>query len=246
MWNIGDENSQVYKTLLKFDTLRYALFPYIYSVAASVTSDGSTMMRPLVMDFRHDAKARELTDQYMFGPAFLVNPVTAYKARSREVYLPSGTGWYDFWTGRHFAGGQTLTADAPYDRLPLFMRAGSIVPVGPDQQYIGEKGDGPIMLYIYAGANGSFSLYEDDGHTYGYERGESSRIPIHWDDLTRTLTIGARTGSYPGMPASRTFSVILVTPQHAIGYGATPRGSLTYTGATMRQHLTVSPVRTPR
>ena len=124
-------------------------------VAGAVTHDGYTMMRPLVMDFRDDAKARDVTDQFMFGPAFLVSPVTEYKARSRRVYLPAGTAWYDFWTGRRSDGGQTITADAPYDRIPLFVRAGSIVPVGPDQQYIGEKTREALTLYVYAGANGS-------------------------------------------------------------------------------------------
>jgi alpha-D-xyloside xylohydrolase len=237
MWNIGDEASPVYQTELKFDKLRYALFPYIYSVAASVTHDGSTMMRPLVMDFRTDVKARDLADQFMFGPAFLVNPVTEYKARTRRVYLPAGTSWYDFWTGRRLAGGTTITADAPYDSLPVFVRAGSIVPVGADQLYIGEKPDAPVTLYVYAGANGRFSLYEDDGRSYGYERGEFARIPIAYDDSTRTLTIGARTGTYPGAPARRTFSVILVTPQSPIGYGAAANNPVTYTGAAVTVRL---------
>jgi len=237
MWNVGDERSAVYQTELKFDRLRHALFPYIYSVAATVTFDGSTMMRPMTMDFRNDATARELTDEYMFGPAFLVSPVTEYKARSRQVYLPAGADWYDFWTGEHFTGSRTITADAPYDRLPLYMRAGSIVPVGPERQYIGEQRDAPITLYVYAGANGHFSLYEDDGRSYGYERGELSRIPIDWNDATRTLTIGARAGSYPGMPASRTFAIVLVAPQHAMGYGALGDGSITYTGTTIRRQL---------
>ena len=236
-WNIGDDSSAVYQTELKFDRLRYALFPYIYSVAGAVTQDGSTMMRPLVMDFRTDAKSLEQTDEYMFGPAFLVNPVTAYKARSRQVYLPSGTDWYDFWTGTRVTGGQTIAADAPYDRLPLFMRAGAIVPVGPEQQYVGEKRDGPITLYVYAGADGRFSLYEDEGRTYGYERGEFSRIPIAWNNATRTLTIGTRTGSYPGMPASRTFTVVLVTPQAPAGYGATGGNAIAYTGAAISTRL---------
>jgi alpha-D-xyloside xylohydrolase len=227
MWNIGDERSAVYQSELKFDRLRYALFPYIYSVAGAVTQDGSTLMRPLVMDFRRDVKARELTDEYMFGPAFLVSPVTEYKARSRQVYLPAGTDWYDFWTGRRARGGRTETADAPLDRLPLYVRAGSIVPVGPDEQYIGEKRGSPTTLYVYAGANGHFSLYEDDGRTYGYERGEFARISIDWDDTARMLTIGALSGSYPGMPASRTFTVVLVTPQSPIGYGATANNPIT-------------------
>ena len=128
MWNIGDETSAVYRTQLKFDRLRYALFPYIYSLAGAVTHDGYSIMRPLVMDFRDDLKARDVTDQFMFGPAFLVNPVTEYKARSRPVYLPAGT-WYDFWTGKRFTGGTAVTADAPLEAMPLFVRAGSIVPV---------------------------------------------------------------------------------------------------------------------
>jgi alpha-D-xyloside xylohydrolase len=236
-WNIGDENSPVYQTELRFDRLRYALFPYIYSVAGAVTHDGSTMMRPLVMDFREDAKAREIPDQYMFGPAFLVNPVTEYKARTRSVYLPAGTAWYDFWTGKRVAGGQAITADAPFDRLPLFVRAGSIVPVGPEQQYIGEQPNAPITLYVYAGANGRFSIYEDDGRSYGYERGAFARIPIEWNDASRTLTIGARAGSYPGGPASRTFTVILVSPQSPIGYGAAGTSPIIYTGAALTTRL---------
>jgi alpha-D-xyloside xylohydrolase len=237
MWNIGDESSAVYRTELAFDRLRYALFPYIYSTAASVTFDGSTMMRPLVMDFRADATARELADEYMFGPAFLVSPITEYKARTRPVYLPAGTDWYDFWTGTRMAGGQTIAAAAPLERLPLYMRAGAIVPVGPEQQYIGEKPDAPVTLYVYAGANGRFSLYEDDGKSYGYERGEFARIPIDWNDATRTLTIGARSGRYPGMPASRTFSIVLVTPQAAAGYGATGGTAITYTGSAISRRL---------
>lgn len=237
MWNIGGESSAVYQSELKFDKLRYALFPYVYSVAGAVTQDGSTMMRPLVMDFRTDLKARDLTDQYMFGPAFLVGPVTEYKARTRPVYLPAGTDWYDFWSGNRFRGGRTITADAPYDSLPVFVRAGSIVPVGAEQQYIGEKPDAPITLYVYTGANASFSLYEDDGRTYGYERGEFARIPLTWNDAARTLTIGARSGRYPGMPASRTFTVIAVGPDASIGYGATANNPITYTGAAVSMRL---------
>lgn len=237
IWNIGDEGSPVYQAELKFDRLRYALFPYIYSVAGAVTQDGSTMMRPLVMDFRTDAKALEQTDEYMFGPAFLVSPVTTYKARSRPVYLPAGADWYDFWTGTRVGGGQAITADAPYDRLPLYMRAGAIVPVGPEQQYIGEQPNAPITLYVYAGADGRFSLYEDEGRTYGYERGEFSRIPIAWSNGTRTLTIGARTGRYPGMPDRRTFNIVLVTPQTPVGYGAAGGTPITYTGSAISTRL---------
>ena len=215
MWNLGDETTAVYQSELKFDRLRYALFPYIYSLAGAVTHDGYTMMRPLVMDFRADPKARDVTDQFMFGPSFLVSPVTEYKARSRAVYLPAGSAWYDFWTGAASAGGQTVTAAAPYDQLPVFVRAGAIVPFGPDQQYIGEKDARSLTLYVYTGANGQLALYEDDGVTYGYEKGQFSRIPISWDEATRTLTVGQRIGSFKGMLTDRTFNVVLVTPGRA-------------------------------
>jgi len=235
MWNIGDETTAVYRTQLKFDRLRYALFPYIYSLAGAVTHDGYSIMRPLVMDFRNDLEARDVTDQFMFGPAFLVNPVTEYKARSRQVYLPAGT-WYDFWTGKRFAGGATVNADAPFESIPLFVRAGSIVPVGPDQQYIGEKPRDELTLYVYAGRSGEFSLYEDDGHTYGYERRQFSRIRLSWDDVARTLTIGGRVGTFPGMRVSRRFTVVLVAPDRSVGYAGMQSGQrvVRYTGQSVR------------
>jgi alpha-D-xyloside xylohydrolase len=235
MWNLGDETTAVYQSELKFDQLRYALFPYIYSIAGAVTQDGYTMMRPLVMDFRSDVKARDVADQFMFGPSLLVNPVTEYKARSRQVYLPAGPTWYDFWTGASSAGGQTVTANAPYDQLPVFVRAGSIVPFGPEQQYIGEKDARVLTLYVYTGANGQFSLYEDDGVTYGYEKREFARIPIAWNEAARTLTIGRRTGSFKGMLTDRTFNVVLVSPATPAGYVPTAPGSrpVAYRGAAV-------------
>jgi alpha-D-xyloside xylohydrolase len=218
MWNLGSDTSAVYQAELTFDRLRYALFPYIYAIAGHTNHDGYTMMRPLVMDFAADAKAITVADQYMFGPAFLVSPVTEYKARTRQVYLPAGAAWFDFWTGKDARSGVTIAAEAPYDRLPVFVRAGSIVPVGPDQQYIGEKSPDALTLYVYAGASGTFSLYEDDGLTNGYERGQFSQIPITWDDATKTLTIGRRAGSYPGMPAARTFNVVMVKAGAPVAY----------------------------
>jgi alpha-D-xyloside xylohydrolase len=234
MWNLGDETTAVYQSELTFDRLRYALFPYIYSAAARVTHEGYTLM----MDFRADPEVRAITDQYMFGPAFLVNPVTEYKSRSRRAYLPAGTGWYDFWTGKHSPGGQTIAADAPYDRIPLFMRAGSIVPIGPEQQYIGEKDARSLTIYVYAGANGQFTLYEDDGLTYDYERRQFSRIPMVWNDATRTLTLARRAGSFTGMPGDRAFHVVLVSPERPAGYSNSPSGTVVaYRGDAVRVKL---------
>ncbi|HEU5077973.1 MAG TPA: TIM-barrel domain-containing protein [Opitutaceae bacterium] len=220
LWEFGGEQSPAYQSMLSFDRLRYRLFPYIYSIAGATTQDNSTMLRPLVMDFLSDAQARGTSDEFMFGPAFLVSPVTTYRARSRSVYLPgnASTTWYDFWTGKARAGGETFAADAPYERLPVHIRAGSIIPIGPEQQYIGEKAADPITLLVYAGADGDFSLYEDDGLTYDYEKGAFSRIPLHWDDASRTLTIGARAGSFPGMLARRTFNVVVIDAQHPQGF----------------------------
>ncbi|HVS54607.1 MAG TPA: TIM-barrel domain-containing protein [Opitutaceae bacterium] len=218
-WTFGGDDHPAYRAIAKFDRLRYRLLPYLYSIAAAATHDDGTMMRPLVMDFPADAKARTLTDEYLFGPAFLVAPVTQYQARSRAVYLPDTRGgWFDFWTGAQLAGGKQIDAPAPYDALPLHVRAGAIVPFGPDVQWTDEKPADPITLHIYAGADGAFTLYEDDGKTYGYERGEFARIPLRWDDATRTLTIGARTGTFPGMLAERTFEVVLVSAAKPVGF----------------------------
>jgi alpha-D-xyloside xylohydrolase len=215
------------------------MFPYIYSLAGSVAHQDDTIMRPLVMDFPQDRKARELADEYMFGRSFLVAPVTKYKERSRSVYLPVSPGWYDFWTGQAVRPGATIAAAAPYDSLPVFVRAGSIVPFGPELQYIAEKPSDPITLYIYEGANGSFTLYEDQGSNYDYEKGLFSEIPMQWDDGTKTLTIGGRKGSYEGMLQHRTFQVVRVSPQNAIGFSFTPTPvhTLEYDGAPVKLAL---------
>jgi alpha-D-xyloside xylohydrolase len=235
IWQFGGDTSTAYQAMLKFDRLRYRLLPYIYSLAGAVTQHAGTLMRPLVMDFRSDAAARKISDQYMFGPALLVSPITSYNARSRSVYLPAAAGWYDFWTGAYASGGATVSAAAAFDSIPVYARAGSIIPVGPELQYTGEKPADPITLFLYAGADGSFDLYEDQGLTYDYEHGEFSTIPLHWNDATRTLTIGARSGTFAGMLASRTFQVVLISPSKAVGFSFTPLPdkTVTYTGAAL-------------
>jgi alpha-D-xyloside xylohydrolase len=221
MWELGD-GSPAYAAHVKFDRLRYRMFPYIYSVAGAVTHRGGSIMRPLVMDFAADTQARDLTDEFMFGQALLVAPVTEYKARSRSVYLPKAAKWYDFWTGEAVAAG-TVKADAPYDQIPLFVRAGSIVPFGPELQYIGEKPADPLTLYVYSGTDGSFTLYEDDGLTYDYEKGAFAEIPIKWNDATQMLTLGARKGSFPKMLEQRTVQIVLVSPTKTVGFSFEPK-----------------------
>ena len=232
MWFLGGESDPAYQAELKFDRLRYRLLPYVYSLAGAVTRKAGSLLRPLVMDFREDETARSIGDEYMFGPAFLASPVTVYQARSRAVYLPQGTPWYDFWTGRQQSGGQTIDAPAPFDTMPVYVRAGSIVPLGPEMEYTGQKAADPITLYVYAGADGHFTLYEDDGVSYGYEQGAFTQIPMTWDDAQRTLTIGAREGSFPGMPAERTFQVVVVSKESPVGVGTVPPNAKTvhYTG----------------
>jgi alpha-D-xyloside xylohydrolase len=225
MWFLGGESHQAYQTELKFDRLRYRLLPYIYSLAADVTNAAGTFMRALVMDFRADPRARQIGDQFLFGHALLVNPVMTYKARARTVYLPKGADWYDFWTGAWHAGGETLEAPAPYDSLPVYARSGSIVPLGPELQYTSEKPADPITLMVYAGMDGHFTLYEDDGVSYGYERGAAARIPLSWSEAKHTLTLGAREGSFPGMLAARTFQVVFVSRRQPVGFAFEPHPS---------------------
>ncbi len=203
-------------TLIAYDRLRYRLLPYIYSLAWRVTNDDYTIMRPLIMDWRTNVKVRDIGDEYMFGPSILVNPVTLEGVTERSVYLPPAPAWYDFWTGAKIGGGQRIQAAAPLNRIPLYIRAGTILPLGP-VEYATESTDAPITLRIYRGADADFTLYEDEGDTYDYEKGAHATIPLHWAETASTLTIGARQGQYPGMPASRSFRIVVVDATHGTG-----------------------------
>jgi alpha-D-xyloside xylohydrolase len=222
---------RVYPGLLAIDRLRYRLLPYIYSLAWRVTNEDYTIQRPLVMDFRTDPATWDIGDQFLFGPAILVSPVLKEHATERTVYLPAGAAWYDFWTGERTAGGVEVNAPAPIERIPLDVRAGSILPLGPAIEYAGQASD-PIELRIYPGANGDFTLYEDEGDSYRYEQGAHATIPIHWDDAGRTLTVGTREGSYKGMAARHTFNVVLVAAGHGVGGDVTaaPDKTVDYSG----------------
>ena len=211
IWFFGDRNSKFYKTQLTFDRLRYSLMPYLYSMAGMVNRRHYTIMRALVMDFANDPRALDIPDQYMFGPAFLVNPVTDYHAVSRQVYLPKSAGWYDFWSGAFYDAGQSVNAGAPLESMPLFVKAGSIIPFGPEIQYSDEKPADPITLRIYEGADASFTLYEDENTNYNYEKGKFLEIPIRWNEKSKTLTIDKQQGTFDGMLASRTFKLIFVS-----------------------------------
>jgi alpha-D-xyloside xylohydrolase len=213
LWSYGPEAQ---KTLVAFDRLRYRMLPYIYSLAWKTTSSGYTLMRPLVMDFRTDVRAQNTGNQFMFGPAFLVNPVTEPSADSRQVYLPDAK-WFDFWSGQVQQGGHAIEAAAPIDRLPLYVRAGSILPLGPEMEWSTEKPEDPIELRVYPGADGDFTLYEDENDGYNYEKGVYATVPLHWDDAQHTLTIGDRKGEFPGMLQRRTFRVVVVGEGHGAG-----------------------------
>jgi len=221
IWRFGNPGEIMYDTLVKYLHLRYRLLPYIYSLAGQVTHHAYTLMRALAFDFRQDSKGYDIQDEYMFGPAFLVCPVTAPMyfgvnstplsgiEKTRAVYLPSGTDWYDFWTGKCYAGGQTILADAPLETMPLYVRAGSIVPIGPVVQFADEKPEAPIELWVYPGRDGAFTWYDDEGDNYNYEQGDFAIIPIAWNDHARQLILDNRQGSYPGMQHTKTVRVVL-------------------------------------
>ena len=212
--------------LLKYDNLRYRLLPYIYSLSSKVTNEGYTILRSLAFDFREDTGIKSIPDEYMFGSAFLVSPVTERMyslpnskniKKTRKVYLPKSANWYDFWTGKLIAGGQTIDAAAPIETLPLYIKAGSIVPMGPYLQYATEKVADPIEIRVYTGADADFVLYEDENDTYNYEQGKFSTIALNWNEASKTLTIKDRKGEFPGMLKDRTFRIVYVTTTNGKG-----------------------------
>ena len=213
LWNIAPEGSVAYNSILSVMQLRYRLMPYLYSQTAAVYFDDATLMRGLPMDYPDDPEVRDLSDQWLLGPSLMACPVYEYKARSRSVYLPAG-GWYDFYDGSYYPGGTRMTVNAPLERIPVFVKAGSIIPFGPAIESTADKQNGDLFLVVFAGADAHFTLYEDDGLTYGYEKGEYSTIDFNWDDSARVLHIGARKGSFPGMPETRTFRVAVVDPDN--------------------------------
>ncbi|RYE04264.1 MAG: DUF5110 domain-containing protein, partial [Sphingobacteriaceae bacterium] len=211
IYNVAPENHPAYKSMLYYDKLRYRLMPYIYSLVGKTYQKDYTLMRGLVMDFGKDEKVKNINDQYMFGPSLLINPVYQYQAKNRKVYLPAGNGWFDLYSGKYQNGGQEITADAPYERMPVFVKEGSIIPVGPEIQYVGEKPAAPITLYVYAGKDASFDLYEDEGTNYNYEKGAFSNISINYNENSKTVTIGDRKGTFSGMVANRVFNVVVIS-----------------------------------
>jgi len=210
-WNIAPDTHPAYKSILYYTNLRYRLMPYIYTVAGMTHFNDYTIMRPLFMDFASDKKVENVSDQFMFGPAFMVCPVYKYEARNRNVYFPAGSNWFDFYTGKYITGGKEVTVDAPYERIPLFIREGAIVPVGPEMQYTTEKTADKIVLYVYKGKNGNFTLYEDENENYNYENGKYANIAFTYNSAKNTLTIGERKGQFTGMLKNRTFVIVTVS-----------------------------------
>ncbi len=233
IYRFGEAGEPVYDAIARAIGLRYALLPYIYSTAWQVTHGQSTFMRALMMDFAADKATWNIGDEFLFGPSILVAPIVKAQYTSEEqpealkaqgvaetpvdftatkqtsLYLPAGTAWYDYWTGEQLQGGQQVERASTLDLIPLYIKAGSIVPIGPDVQYATEKPWDSLELRVYPGADGTFTLYEDEFDNYNYEQGAYTEIPMTWNDRSRTLTIGARKGSYEGMLQERTFTVKL-------------------------------------
>jgi alpha-D-xyloside xylohydrolase len=213
-WKYGQT---VENNMRKMLNLRYRLLPYIYSEAWQVTKNGSTLMRPMVMDFSTDPQAVAQAYEFMFGKSFLVAPITEPSISEWNVYLPKTSAWYDFWTGTRFDGGQTIKTAAPLDKIPLFVKAGSIVPMGAIQQYAGEKPADTLEIRVYAGANGEFTMYEDENDNYNYEKGAYSTLTFTWNDAKKILSIGEKQGTFPGSIENRTFNIVLVNKSNRIG-----------------------------
>jgi len=227
-WKYGQT---VEDNMRKMLNLRYRLLPYIYSEAWQVTKNGSTLMRPLVMDFRDDAKAVNQPYEYMFGKSILVAPITEAGTSDWNVYLPKSASWFDFWTGKQFDGGQTIKTAAPLDKIPLFVKAGSIIPMGKFIQYAGQKSADTLEIRVYKGADGKFDLYEDEGDSYNYEKGKYTVVPFSWDEHRQTLTIGEKEGNFAGSLTRRTFNVVLVSESEGLGtIASTTKKGIVYEG----------------
>jgi len=225
IWNIAPDTHPCYQSFVYYDRLRYRLMPYLYSLAGWAHFKDYTLMRALVMDFNGDREVENIGDQWLLGPALMACPVGYYKARNRSVYFPKQTGWYDLYSGEKVidaerdvnstSSNRRLVVDAPYERIPVFVREGAIIPYGPQMEWSDEKPADQITLYVYAGQNGTFQLYEDEGTNYNYEQGKYSTIDIRYDDAARTVTFADRQGSFPGMLKERVFNIVYVTPDQA-------------------------------
>ncbi len=211
LYNLAPEKHPAYQSMLYYNKLRYRLMPYIYSITGAVYHNDYTIMRGLAMDFTKDTQVRDIGDQYMFGSSLMVCPVYKYDSRQRDVYFPNESGWYDLYSGKYIVGGQKLSVDAPYERMPVFVPEGSIIPAGPEIEYTDQKVGAPIDLYIYSGKDGSFDLYEDEGTNYNYEKGRFSSIKMAYSEANKKLTIKKREGQYSGMVKNRIFRLIYIT-----------------------------------
>jgi alpha-D-xyloside xylohydrolase len=251
IWQFGKKGDKVYDAVEKYINIRYRFLPYIYSTSWDVTANQSSMMRALVMDFPKDKNALDISDEYMFGKSFLVSPVTNAMyvkpegsgketiqvedfstIKSKETYLPAGIAWFDFWTGEKLSGGNKVTKQTPLDIIPLYVKAGSIIPIGPSVQYSTEKKWDDLEIRVYPGANGRFVLYEDENDNYDYEKEVYSTITFNWDDAKKTLTISDRNGSFPGMLNERKFNIVIVGANKGVGENLTsqPDKTISYTG----------------
>lgn len=232
IYNLSPENHPAFKSMVYYDKLRYRLLPYIYSLAAMTHFDDYTIMRPLIMDFYNDPAVINIGDQYMFGPSIMVIPVYKYKERSREVYFPGSCGWYDFYSGKYVEGGKNKVVNADYERIPLFVKEGTILPVGPEIQYTSEKPADPVTLFVYTGKDCNFNLYEDEGTNYNYEKGSFCKIKLSYSENMKALTIGERQGDFQGMLKSRTFNIIFINKENPVPFDPDLKNgkTITYTG----------------
>lgn len=208
IWRYGKDTERIATNAIN---LRYKLLPYIYSQASVITNHGGTLMRPLVMDFYDDATALAQQTEYMFGPAMLVSPIIEPKCTTANVYLPKTEGgWYNFYTREHTDGGKNINVPVSIENIPIFVKAGSIIPLADIAQSTEYIDVTKLEICVYTGSDGCFTLYEDEGNNNNYKQGKSSEIKFVWNDKEQTLTISDRKGEFYGMKENRIFDVKIV------------------------------------